>query len=53
MLLLLLLLLFHAAVVVTTYSTLGTECFGKRGRFSDVGSPLAHIKWVSARLALC
>jgi len=35
-------------VVVTTYNTLGTEWGGKRGRYSDVGSPLAHIKWVSS-----
>ncbi|WIA10185.1 hypothetical protein OEZ85_010388 [Tetradesmus obliquus] len=32
-------------VVVTTYNTLGTEHGGKRGRFSETGSPLCHIKW--------
>jgi hypothetical protein len=37
-----------AAVVVTTYNTLGTEHGGKRGRFSETGSPLCHIKWVSS-----
>jgi hypothetical protein len=40
-------------VIVTTYNTLGTEWGGKRGRYSDTGSPLAHIKWVSRTCYSC